>query len=90
MEDIWVVEEEVALVAGEMLEEMGPYLVENGGEAGDYQTLDTGATELAEVEVDGATDMILCPRAPQDVNQHSMSWLIGLEKHAMSTQASGS
>jgi hypothetical protein len=35
-------EEEAVLVAGEILEKMGSYLVENGGEASNYQTLDTG------------------------------------------------
>jgi hypothetical protein len=57
------------------LEEMGSYLVENGGEASNYQTLDTGAMEGAEVEVEveRATDLMPHSRAPQDANQHSMS-----------------
>ena len=70
-------EAEVALEAEEeILEEMGPYLAGNGEEASVCQTLGTVATEVAEGEVEVATDWVLsAPRlfeAQSSIQRHHL------------------
>jgi hypothetical protein len=61
-EGSWLAEEEVGLGAAEEIsEEMGPYLLGNGGEAKDYQILDTVVMGEAEEGAEVAIDWQLSP-----------------------------
>ena len=61
-EDSWPAEEEVDLGAAEEIsEEMGPYLLGNGGEAKGYQILDTVVMGEAEEGAGVAIDWKLSP-----------------------------
>ena len=62
-EGSWPAEEGVDLGAAEEIsEEMGPYLLGNGGEAKGYQILDTVVMGVAEEEAGVAIDLEIVPR----------------------------